>query len=93
MLDRPTHSTRDRAFAVVSRLLARRPLRVALTVESDLRESGLTSLDMFGLMLAVESEFGVTLPQSAMTPENFQSVAAIEALVTALQADDGTVAG
>ena len=56
MLDRPKHSTRDRTFAVVARLLARRSLSVgALTPDSDLRESGLTSLDMFNLMLAVES--------------------------------------
>jgi acyl carrier protein len=90
MLDRPTHSNHDRVVAVVSRLLARRSLCIALTPESDLRESGLTSLDMFNLMLAVESEFGVTVPQSAMMPENFQSIIAIEVLVTALQAEGGS---
>jgi acyl carrier protein len=88
MLDRPIFSNHDRAFSLVSRLLARRSLSVALTTETDLRESGLTSLDMLHLMLAVESEFGITVPQNAMVPENFQSVVAIEMLVTSLQSNE-----
>jgi len=33
------------------------------------------------LMLAVELEFDIAIPQSEITPENFHSVAAIHALV------------
>jgi acyl carrier protein len=70
---------------VVNRMLARRGVATALTTESDLKNSGLTSLDMVNLMLAVEVACDVTIPQSAMTPENFTSIATIEALIATLQ--------
>ncbi len=69
----------------VNRMLARRGVATALGRESDLKNSGLTSLDMVNLMLAVEVACDVTIPQSAMTPENFASIAAIEALIATLQ--------
>jgi hypothetical protein len=53
-----------------------------------LKEIGLTSLDMVNLMLAVESECGITIPQAAMTPDHFHSIATIEALVASLHAAD-----
>ena len=34
------------------------------------------------LMLAIEAEFDIEIPQSAMTPENFDTIAAIDALVS-----------
>jgi acyl carrier protein len=37
---------------------------------------------MVNLVLAVEAEFDIEIPQSAMTPENFDTVAAIESLVS-----------
>ncbi len=46
-----------------------------------LSDLGVSSLKMVNLMLAVELEFDVAIPQSDITPENFHSVAAIEALV------------
>lgn len=42
---------------------------------------GLTSMDMVNLMLAIESEFDFTIPQSEITPENFQSVETLNRLV------------
>jgi acyl carrier protein len=50
-------------------------------VEQQLSELGVSSLKMVNLMLAVELEFDIAIPQSDITPENFHSVAAIEALV------------
>lgn len=85
MLDRPRELSPDRTKAVVARLLARRSISASLTPESDLKASGLTSLDMVTLMLEVEGEYGVTIPQSAMTPENFKSIQAINSLVSTLQ--------
>jgi acyl carrier protein len=46
-----------------------------------LSDLGISSLKMVNLMLAVELEFDIAIPQSDITPENFHSVAAIEALV------------
>ncbi len=70
---------------VVNRILARRGVATTLTRDSDLKNSGLTSLDMVNLMLSVEVACDVTIPQSAMTPENFTSIATIEALIATLQ--------
>ncbi len=36
---------------------------------------------MVNLMLAVELEFDIAIPQSDITPENFQSLSSIRALV------------
>jgi acyl carrier protein len=85
MLDRPDVPTHDRIRSVVARLLARRSVSSTLTPDSNLRDSGLTSLDMVTLMLAIECEYDITIPQDAMTPENFKSIRSIDSLVMALQ--------
>lgn len=46
-----------------------------------LSDLGIESLKMVNLMLAVELEFDIAIPQSDITPQNFHSVAAIQALV------------
>ena len=46
-----------------------------------LSDLGISSLKMVNLMLAVELEFDIAIPQPDITPENFHSVAAIQALV------------
>ena len=50
-------------------------------VEQQLSDLGISSLKMVNLMLAVELEFDIAIPQSDITPENFHSVAAMESLV------------
>jgi acyl carrier protein len=50
-------------------------------VEQQLSDLGISSLKMVNLMLAVELEFDIAIPQGDITPENFHSVAAIKALV------------
>ena len=50
-------------------------------VATQLSDLGVTSLKMVNLMLAVEVEFDIAIPQSDITPENFQSLASIESLV------------
>ncbi len=39
---------------------------------------------MVNLMLAVEAEFNLTIPQEDITPENFSSIAAVESLISRL---------
>ncbi len=46
-----------------------------------LSELGVSSLKMVNLMLAVETAFDIAIAQDDITPENFHSLAAIEALV------------
>jgi acyl carrier protein len=78
-------SPRERVAALVRRILAARGIERPFSAEDDLREIGLTSLDMVNLVLAVESELAVSIPERDITPANFRSVASIEALVTALR--------
>ena len=84
MLDRINPSAADRITALALKLLAKRGIDRAVGRDQDLTESGLSSLDMVNLMLAVEVEFAVKIPDREMTPANFRTVARIGALVGAL---------
>jgi acyl carrier protein len=85
MLDSPVPTRLERVAVLVQERLARRGITRPAMVDDDLRDSGISSLDMVNLMLAVEAEFALTIPEADMTPANFRSVAAIEALVASLQ--------
>jgi acyl carrier protein len=74
----------DRISALVSKMLLKRGGKAQPAPQQNLRDAGLTSLDMVNLMLAIEAEFDVEIPQAEMTPENFDTIAAIEHLLTAL---------
>ena len=74
-------SATDRITAIACRMLKKRGVEAAPGLADNLHEAGLTSLDMVNLMLAIEAEFDIEIPQSAMTPANFDTVAAIDALV------------
>jgi acyl carrier protein len=71
--------------AVVRRMLIERSLNDTVAAEADLREIGLTSLDMVDLVLSVECAFDVQIPEAQITPANFRSIASIDALVSALR--------
>ena len=64
--------------------MAKRSVLAPAGRDDDLTEIGLTSLDMVNLMLAVESEFDVKIPDKDMTPVNFRTMARIEAMVGTL---------
>jgi acyl carrier protein len=84
MADGSLSTSNARICGIVRELLAKRDFRGPLDVTRPLNEAGLTSLDMVNLMLAVEVEFDLEIPQGQMTPENFRSIAAIERLVDRL---------
>jgi len=85
MSDHMSHSAEDRVITVVQRLLTERSISRRIDSEDDLREAGLTSMDMVNLVLAVESEFDLMIPEISITPANFRSVAAISSLVGVLR--------
>jgi acyl carrier protein len=70
---------------VVRRMLLERSIERPVTADADLREIGLTSLDMVDLVLSVECEFDLQIPEAQITPANFRSISAIDALVNALR--------
>ena len=78
-------STRERVTTAVRRLLADRGITRSFTVQDDLRDIGLTSLDMVNLVLVVEAELAVSIPEAEITPANFRSVASIVTLVEGLR--------
>ena len=67
-------------------MLAKRSIQTPAAPTQNLRDTGLTSLDMVNLMLAIEAEFDIEIPQAGMTPENFRSIESIETLVSGLAA-------
>jgi len=73
-----------RIQAVVQRQLAERGNDRRPGPDDDLRAAGLTSMDMLNLVLSIEAEFDLTIPESGITPANFRSIASIGRLVSGL---------
>ena len=73
---------RKRIIRLVKGILEQNSLNADVTPQARLVDVGLTSMDMVNLMLGVEAEFDFTIPQSEITPENFQSVETLERMVS-----------
>ena len=77
-----------RVLALVEAILKQNSITVQVDPKSRLVDIGLTSMDMVNLMLGVEAEFDFTIPQSEITPENFQSIETLELMIAGqLQAE------
>jgi acyl carrier protein len=72
---------RNRVLALVRTVLEQNSITAEVQPETRLVDAGLTSMDMVSLMLGVEAEFDFTIPQSEITPENFQSVKTLELMI------------
>jgi acyl carrier protein len=72
-----------RILALVKTILQQNAMTVEIDPDSLLVDVGFTSMDMVNLMLGVEAEFDFTIPQSEITPENFQSVKTLERMIVA----------
>jgi acyl carrier protein len=70
-----------RILALVKTILEQNAMTAEVGLETRLVDVGLTSMDMVNLMLGVEAEFDFTIPQSEITPENFQSVKTLERMI------------
>ena len=81
MLDRTNMDPAERVALLVRQLLAKRAIERPLGADEDLAASGLSSLDIVNLMLAVEAELDIKIPDREMTPANFRSIAQIAKLV------------
>ena len=77
---------RERLLRLVAHILGKPESAASLPVDARLAELGMSSIKMVNLMLAVETEFDLTIPQGDITPENFRSVATVEALLARLLA-------
>jgi acyl carrier protein len=79
-------SPHDRIIGLVERILERPAGAAPLPVMARLNELGMSSMKMINLMLAIEVEFDLSIPQTDITPENFDSIASVETLVVKLLA-------
>ena len=77
-------SPHDRIIGLVERILERPAGAAPLPVLARLNELGMSSMKMINLMLAIEVEFDLSIPQTDITPENFDSIASVETLVVKL---------
>jgi acyl carrier protein len=74
-------NVRGRVLALVKAILEQNSIAVEVLPGSRLVDIGLTSMDMVNLMFGVEAEFDLTIPQAEITPENFQSIEALERMI------------
>ena len=79
-----TLSTIDRVGDVVASVAAQHGIAGPFAPADFLVDRGMTSMAMVDLMLAVEAEFDVTIPQRELTPANFQSMEALARLLDRL---------
>jgi acyl carrier protein len=84
VLDRTNENVADRVAALVRKVLDREEINKAVAPDDDLRASGLSSLGLVNLMLSVETEFDLKIPERDMTPTNFRSITRIAELVDTL---------
>jgi len=83
--DRATqNSPRGRLIDLIRQILGPPAASRPLPIDARLSDLGMSSIKMVNLMLAVEVEFGITIPQAEITPENFQSIVSVEGLVLRL---------
>jgi acyl carrier protein len=75
------NDVKDRILAIVKSILEQNAITAEVNPETLLVDVGLTSMDMVNLMLGVEAEFDFTIPQSEITPENFQSVETLQQMI------------
>ncbi len=72
---------RGRLLALVTTILRESSIVVDVSPASRLFDTGLTSMDMVKLMLEIEAEFDLTIPQADITPKNFETVDTIERMI------------
>jgi len=85
----PQFALRHRLLGLVEKVLDSPGAGPSLAPEAALSELGVSSLKMVSLMLSVEVEFDLSIPQNEITPENFRSINSVEALVRRLLAAEG----
>jgi acyl carrier protein len=85
MSDANAQSVERRIAGLVQRLLTEHSIDRVVAPEEDLRLAGLSSLDMVSLVLAVEEEFELMVPEGNIMPSNFRSVGSISRLVETLR--------
>jgi acyl carrier protein len=80
-------SPRERLHGLVVGIVAPKSPNRSFSDDETLTEIGVTSVDMVTLLLSVESEFGVEVPQHEITADVFRSISTIDNLIRRLLPD------
>ena len=78
---------RERLIAIVRQILGPGAASSPMPIDARFSELGLNSIKMVSLMLAIETEFELAIPQDDITPENFTSIATVEAMIERILGD------
>ena len=76
---------RERLIALIRKILGPQAAAKPLPIDARLADLGMSSLKMVNLMLEMEVQFDVAIPQADITPDNFASIGSVEALIEKLQ--------
>ncbi len=74
-------TTRERLILLIRQILGPPAASRPLPIDARLSDLGLSSLKMVNLMLAIEVQFNVAIPAGDITPDNFESITSVEALI------------
>jgi len=85
----PERALRERLIDLIRQILGPPAASRPLPIDARLSELGMSSIKMVNLMLAIEVEFNLTIPQAEITPDNFESIVSVEQLVRRLRASSG----
>lgn len=75
---------RECLMVLIRQILGPAAASRALPIDARLSDLGVSSLKMINLMLAIEVQFDLVIPQAEITPDNFASIASVEALISRL---------
>jgi acyl carrier protein len=74
----------DRVLNIVQRLLTERSITAMVGPDDNLLEAGLNSLDILNLVLSLEAEFDMPIPEAEITPANLLTISGICGLISGL---------
>lgn len=87
----PQTSTRERLIGLIRQILGQAAGARPMPIDARLSDLGMSSIKMVKLMLAIEVEYNLAIPQADITPENFESIASVEAMLNKLGESAGGV--
>ena len=81
---------REQLISLIRQILGPPASARPLPIDARLADLGMSSLKMVNLMLSLEVQFDLAIPQAEITPQNFDSIVSVEALVLRLRSGGQT---
>ena len=75
----------EKVDAVVRRVAIEHGIKLPISADDCLVDRGMTSMALVDLMLAVEADFDLTIPQRDLTPTNLRSIQSLGLLLERLR--------